>query len=691
MIKDKLKGRAILITGSVIIGLLILSIGLFSIYLIEQTAENTHNIYNHTLVVSNAIRDIKANVNAMHLSIKDVAHAENSRQIEDAVTIITNYEIEVNEYFDIVYDRFLGDMKDVKEAHQAFKDWKVIRDEVISLTLMGERDAALQITKGKGLEHVKYMNYRTQSMIDFANSKAEAFYNKSFIDHRNTKRMMIILIGLALFIGLGAFYMLDKSRIKDKKLLVQTQSVNKVLKKTQMIAKLGSYDYNPNTGKSIWSDELYSLLGYISGTIEPKPEVFIKQVHPDDRERVWAILNNSINEKTDYQSEFRLIKNDKSEICVVAYGKNRYNKAGKIKSQVGYIQDISDRKQAEQALSNEKEMAQNYLDVAGVMFVVINNDEKVNLVNKTGCKILGYAEAEIIGKNWFDNFLPDGNRDDVRELFYDLLNGDINNVDITESPVFCRNGVEKTIQWRNQVIHNEQGQPIGVLASGEDITERKKLEAGLLSATLDGQEKERNRLASEIHDGLALLLSTAKLNLEALSTDMSHLSSEKRSYYSSSKNLLDEAMIEVRAIINNLSPPVLDSMGLSAALNALCEKLNTSANKEIHFYENGNSSHSITKSNEVNLYRTAQEMLNNALKHGKADKISLQLIAHKNSIILIVEDNGIGFDKDGILMQKGNGLKSLISRTKSMDGRLNIDSTPGLGTVISVEIQTNKY
>ncbi len=139
------------------------------------------------------------------------------------------------------------------------------------------------------------------------------------------------------------------------------------------------------------------------------------------------------------------------------------------------------KKQAE-SLLHERDMAQKYLDVAGVMIVALNSDQSVALINRKGCEILGYNEEEIIGKNWFDNFLPDKIRDEVKAIFISLMAGNIKPDEYFENPVLTKNGEERIIAWHNTVLEDDMNNIIGTLGSGEDITKRRLAEAEAVRA-----------------------------------------------------------------------------------------------------------------------------------------------------------------------------------------------------------------
>lgn len=151
------------------------------------------------------------------------------------------------------------------------------------------------------------------------------------------------------------------------------------------------------------------------------------------------------------------------------------------------FEDITVPMQVEQALLEEKNRAQEYLDIAGVMLVVVDKDQKVSLINKKGCEILGYDEKEIIGKNWFDNFIPKTVRKEVKFVFNNLMSGSIELVAKFENSVLAKNGKEKPIAWQSTVLRDDENNIVGTLSSGQDITERKSAEQML------GEVEERYR------------------------------------------------------------------------------------------------------------------------------------------------------------------------------------------------------
>ncbi len=149
---------------------------------------------------------------------------------------------------------------------------------------------------------------------------------------------------------------------------------------------------------------------------------------------------------------------------------------GNVSSAVHIIRDITERKRAERSLRKERDRAHKYLDVAAVMLVAIDTEQRVGLINKKGCEILGYQEEEIIAKNWFDNFLPERIREEVRAVFEKFVADEADTPEYYENPVLTKKGDERLIAWHNTILRDEKGNVIATLSSGEDITERKAAE-----------------------------------------------------------------------------------------------------------------------------------------------------------------------------------------------------------------------
>ncbi|BCR35755.1 PAS domain S-box protein [Mariniplasma anaerobium] len=165
-----------------------------------------------------------------------------------------------------------------------------------------------------------------------------------------------------------------------------------------------------------------------------------------------------------------LWKKDGSKLHV-EFTANPQFKDGKLIGAVVNFRDISERLRDEKALKNEKELAQEYLNIAGVMILVLDQNGRVTLINKKGCELLGANEKDILGKNWFDNFIPKNQIKDVKKIFKSIFIESSNFVSRYENSIINVKGEQRDILWNNSMLFNSEGKIIGVLSSGEDITE----------------------------------------------------------------------------------------------------------------------------------------------------------------------------------------------------------------------------
>jgi len=228
----------------------------------------------------------------------------------------------------------------------------------------------------------------------------------------------------------------------------------------------------------------------------------------------------------------------------------------------------------------------------------------------------------------------------------------------------------------------------GYMIVVEDITKQKELELNSIQAILESQETERRRIGREIHDGIGPLLSTIKLSLDSLKDDI-RISKKNASIDSLDgiTNTIDSITYDLRSITQRLVPRLLEEFGLFVAFENLIFKINETKKFTIKFYCNFGKDSRFDSEIELNLFRCGQELINNAVKYSKANSILVQIILHSESIVLMVEDDGVGFNADIINSEEtGIGLTNIETRVRVLNGEFNIDSILNKGTVASIEI-----
>ena len=138
--------------------------------------------------------------------------------------------------------------------------------------------------------------------------------------------------------------------------------------------------------------------------------------------------------------------------------------------------DVTERKRADATIRKERDRAQQYLDIADVILLALDQEGRVTLINSKGCSMLGWKEQELIGRDWIDTCLPAKTRDELRAAFRQLIGGTPLHF---ENPVLTKSGEERMIAWRNTVLRDSAGRITGTLSSGEDVTEHKRAEEAL--------------------------------------------------------------------------------------------------------------------------------------------------------------------------------------------------------------------
>jgi signal transduction histidine kinase len=215
--------------------------------------------------------------------------------------------------------------------------------------------------------------------------------------------------------------------------------------------------------------------------------------------------------------------------------------------------------------------------------------------------------------------------------------------------------------------------------------EREKVVVAATSA-LHGEERERSRLSRDLHDGLGGILSGVKLSLSD-AVEKSKNPDEINSSLNKSYDLVVKSITELRRVSNALLPETLLNMGLNIAIKSYCDTFKFGNNKfEINYNFFGKELR-FNKIFELAVYRLAQEIINNAIKHSDATEISIQLVIEDERLFLGIQDNGKGFDKDISTKKAGLGLNNIKQRIELYGGLLEINTGINKGTEVVIEFE----
>ena len=207
-----------------------------------------------------------------------------------------------------------------------------------------------------------------------------------------------------------------------------------------------------------------------------------------------------------------------------------------------------------------------------------------------------------------------------------------------------------------------------------------------LQSMVEGQEKERSRIAKDLHDGLGGLFSTVKMYFSTLEHQQQQL--KENELFKKSYDMVDTAAGEVRRIAHSMMPEVLLKLGLVNALKDLCDNITASGKLQVSLQVNGMEQR-LNPSVEIMLYRIVQELLNNIVKHAGASKAMVQFIQDNGRLSVTVEDDGKGFDTEAITANKA-GIETVNSRVNYLNGTMQIDSQQNIGTTVMMDFNIHE-
>ena len=256
-------------------------------------------------------------------------------------------------------------------------------------------------------------------------------------------------------------------------------------------ANVGLFNWDLISNKVFFSPEWKRQIGYEDHEISDDFMEWQSRVHPEDLDRMLDTIRSYIRDPwPDYREECRFRHKDGSYRWVLTHASLVYDDRGIPVRMIGSHVDITERKRIEETIRSERDLARRYLDIAGVMFLVMNVDGTVLIVNRKACEVLECKEEDIVGRNWFSEFLPSRIRHKARAMYKNIMAGKMEVSGSSENVLVTGSGKERTISWHSTLLRGEADEAIGMISFGDDVTERKLMEETL-------RESER-RLSSII-------------------------------------------------------------------------------------------------------------------------------------------------------------------------------------------------
>lgn len=462
------------------------------------------------------------------------------------------------------------------------------------------------------------------------------------------------------------------------------------IKQAQEIAHLGNWEVSFETQVSKWSDEAYRIYGIEPGDHNLSIEDWMSFIYPEDRDFVEKAIEKSRSTLSDLSLHHRIVRNDGAIRHVYSESKHEFNSEGRVIGLYGVVHDITEARKAQEEIHRFNErfnlVARATSDVIWDWDLLTGNVYRSTEGLK---KVYGFddnAAIENIG-DWSLRIHPD-DRARIEKMMVEITGSVNQELFSTEYRFLRQDGTYTYVFDRGFIVRDKKGVPIRMIGAAQDITERKAKEEQLrqLAGHLqDIREEERASMAREIHDELGQQLTGLKIDISWL---VKKLASDDNSIIMRTNDILsrlDETIKTVRKIATELRPSLLDDVGLVGALEWQSQEFEKRSGIKTQFQSNLHESQ-IPDNVSIALFRIFQESLTNVARHSGGTQVISSLTQKDRNMVLVISDNGNGFDIKRIKAKKTLGLLGMKERVLMIGGNYDISSRPGQGTIVSVSV-----
>jgi PAS domain S-box-containing protein len=462
---------------------------------------------------------------------------------------------------------------------------------------------------------------------------------------------------------------------------------------------VGGWDYDAKTGKAVLFGMALEQLGMSPDETSGSREEFWDHVHEDDRERYRSAIAAAREKKKHFDGEFRVVWRDGTIRWLRTRGRYYYAADGDPERLLGISVDITERKQAEQALRelnhNLEAQATQLQSREELLRVFVKNvpaavamlDRDMRYLQVSDRWVVDYLPGivKILGCSHYEIFpdMPERWKEvHRRALQGETLRADEDYWEGQDGPHWAR--------WEVRPWQNADGTIGGILIFAEDITRRKQMEeaiSGISRKMIESQEQERLRIARELHDDVSQQLALLAVELD----QWDHSSPDNpgvHHHLEHAKRRITDIAHDVQNLSHQLHSSKLEYLGLVAAARSFSKEVAEKNNVSVDFKEHG-VPRSLSKEVSLSLFRILQQALHNAVAHSGAKHIEVRLWEDSDEVHLTVKESGRGFDLFSAMQRGGLGLTSMRERARLIDGEIEIDSQPMRGTTIHVRVPSD--
>jgi len=482
---------------------------------------------------------------------------------------------------------------------------------------------------------------------------------------------------------------LAKQKIQNALKLLEKKEYS--LRESSKMAKIGYFENDIKTGAYIWSDQVYHIFGLDPKNPVPPHEKLLELLDEESRKKVDQANFDHDTKGIPYDIEFKLINFKKKETWIRLMSQPIYNKQNKIIGRRGVGQDITEQKLTRTKIEKAEEMYRILTDHSNDIICMHETDGTFKYISPSVKNILGYEQSEYLGKKIFDLVHEDDTKSIKEVMHKRLFNNELSKpfsyrvlhkkghfvwLEFFSSPVYKDNKLSHFVTYSRDITQ--------WMLAKEEIQEYQTSLQKLTTEITLIEEKQKKEIASNIHDHLSQSLVISKMRINELKKKPLQKGIVEDLKFIE-KNISD-ALKNSRKITYDLSPPVLYQLGIIDALNWLVEEVETT--HKIKCIINSNVTTLILDDvKSILLYRSIQEVINNAVKYSNASHITLNINKNKLGLDILLNDNGTGFDTSTLNTHNhtgsGFGLFTVRERIRNIKGEFRIASEINKGTHVT--------
>ncbi|TDX01431.1 PAS domain S-box protein [Dinghuibacter silviterrae] len=475
----------------------------------------------------------------------------------------------------------------------------------------------------------------------------------------------------------------DITRLKTAEMLLEKSEDN--YRRAETLGRMGHWELDLQNNYLSWSDEIYRIFDLRKEEFGNRFQDFLEWVHPEDRETFEYLQAKALSGRAPLNFTHRIITPKGTLKYVHEIGELRTGENGDILYLTGTVQDITEQVKSRDQVVNERNLSDSVINSLPGVFYLYNKEGRFRRWNLNFEKVTGYNSEEMRRLHPLDFFDTDEK---------ELLRQKIGSVfdtgeDAVQANFLTKSGVKIPYFFTGKAITYED-EPC-LLGVGIDFSDKVRAEEQLreLAAHLQSiREQERVDIARDIHDDLGQQLTAVKISMFRLTK---HIQGNEalENGIRSIIDMVSQGIESIRRISTELRPGILDDLGLVEAMKWQIEEFEKRFSIPIAsaFFV---APVPLNPEVSINTFRIFQETLTNIARHAEASQVDVRFTINHEWILLEVRDNGKGLPSNGVKTKRTLGLLGMRERARMIGGRLDIDSRPGYGTTVLVEVPLSK-